>query len=113
MKKTFLFILTVGLVACILTSCRKYEREPKDWFTSELTFDTLDRNGIVSGYALNNIYLYVPNGFDRIGGDFLDDAAGDALPSRCNTSVENYLKGTVSVTNNPDAYWANSYAGIR
>src|SRR5215207_1835693 len=115
MKKTFYFLVALGWGVLSITgsSCRKYEREPKDWFTAELTFDTVDKNGVVAGYNLNNLYNYIPNGFNRIGGDFLDAAAGDALPSRYNTAIENYLQGTVSVTNNPDPYWGTAYYGIR
>jgi starch-binding outer membrane protein, SusD/RagB family len=115
MKKILSFILFPVVIVMITTwsSCRKYEEEPKDWFTDELTFDSLDQNGIVAGFSLNNIYTYIPDGFNRIGGDFLDAAAGDALPSRYNAPVENYIKGTVTVINNPDPYWANSYYGIR
>lgn len=116
MKKTIYFLLlaTFGFFLAITpSSCRKYELEPEDWYASDLIFDSLDKNGTVAALNLNNIYNYVPNGFNRIDGDFLDDAAGDALPSRYNTSVIDYLKGTVSVTNNPDPYWANSYFGIR
>lgn len=114
MKKTsFFFIVAACAFVVLLSSCRKYEEQPKDWFTSDLTFDTLDRNGVVAGYDLNNVYNFVPNGFDRIGGDFLDDAAGEAVPSRYNTTVEYFLRGTVTALNNPDAYWSNSYYGIR
>ncbi|MGE5520187.1 MAG: RagB/SusD family nutrient uptake outer membrane protein [Candidatus Dadabacteria bacterium] len=115
MKKTIYFfsILFTGMLALTWSSCTKYEQEPKDWFKSDLTFDTLDKNGIVAGYDLNNIYTYLPNGFNRIDGDFLDAASGDAIPSRYNTTVENYTKGTVSVINNPDPYWGTAYYGIR
>jgi len=113
MKKTIYLLPVLLSIVIFWSSCRKYETEPKDWFTSQLTFDTLDKNGIVSGYALNNIYTYIPGGFNRIDGDFLDDASGDAIPSRYNTTVENYTKGTVSSINNPDPYWGNSYYGIR
>jgi hypothetical protein len=115
MKKNLPIIMLLAFCGMILTwsSCRKYEEEPKDWFTSGLAFDSLDQNGIVAGYTLNNIYTYIPDGFNRIGGDFLDAAAGDAIPSRYNTMVENYINGTVSVINNPDPYWSNSYYGIR
>ncbi|MGC4102597.1 RagB/SusD family nutrient uptake outer membrane protein [Ferruginibacter sp.] len=115
MKKKYFIPITISAIVSLLviSSCKKYETQPKDWFTSSLTFDTLDKNGIVAGYDLNNIYNYVPDGFTRIDGDFLDDGAGDALPSRYNTQAENYLKGTVSAINNPDPYWANSYYGIR
>ncbi|MET0461573.1 MAG: RagB/SusD family nutrient uptake outer membrane protein [Chitinophagaceae bacterium] len=115
MKKIFPIITMVAFGGLVLatSSCTKYEEEPKDWFTSDLTFDTLDQNGTVAGFNLNNIYTYIPDGFNRIGGDFLDAAAGDALPSRYNMPVENYIKGAVTVVNNPDPYWGNSYYGIR
>ncbi len=107
-------LITGGLMVITWSSCsKKYETEPKDWFTSALTFDSLDQNGIVAGYDLNNIYTYIPDGFDRVSGDFLDDGAGEALPSRYNAPAENYTKGTVSLLNNPDPYWGNSYYGIR
>ena len=115
MKKStyFYLIFLSGIISITWSSCRKYERQPKDWFTSQLTFDTLDKNGTVSGFALNNIYAYVPGGFNRIDGDFLDAASGDALPSRYNTAIENYTRGIVTAVNNPDPYWSNSYYGIR
>jgi starch-binding outer membrane protein, SusD/RagB family len=115
MKKSMYFfsLVSAGLILFTWSSCRKYEQQPKDWFTSELTFDTLDRNGIVAGYDLNNIYTYLPNGFNRIDGDFLDAGTDDAMPSRYNTTVEYYSKGILSVLNNPDPWWGTSYAGIR
>lgn len=106
-------LLVLGGLSITWSSCSKYETEPKDWFTSALTFDSLDQNGIVAGYELNNIYTYVPNGFDRIDGDFLDDGAGEAIPSRFNSAVTQYYRGAISITNNPEPYWANSYYGIR
>ncbi len=106
-------MVALGGLLLTTSSCTKYEEEPKDWFTSALTFDTLDQNGVIAGFNLNNIYTYIPDGFNRISGDFLDAATGDALPSRYNTLVENYTKGAVTVVNNPDPYWGNSYYGIR
>lgn len=113
-KVTYLIvILACSFLALTWSSCRKYETEPKDWFGSALTFDSLDQNGVLAGYDLNNIYVYIPDGFNRIGGDFLDDGAGDALPSKYNATVESYLNGTLSPVNNPDPYWGQSYYGIR
>ncbi len=101
------------LVMLFSNSCKKVETVPKDWFGSDLVFDTLDRLGTVAAFNLNDLYNYIPNGFNRIGGDFLDAASGDAIPSRNNTVVEYYTNRRVSVVSNPDPYWANSYAGIR
>lgn len=124
MKNRFYSILTVGLgfILVVGSSCRKYEEQPKDWFTKDLTFDNLDQNGIVAGYALNNIYTYVPDGFNRINGDFLDAGTDDAVPSTYNRPAENFTKGTVTAQNNPEenpgngyslTVWGNCYYGIR
>ena len=101
------------LVMLFTNSCKKIETVPKDWFGSDLVFDTLDRLGTVAAFNLNDLYNYIPGGFNRIGGDFLDAASGDAIPSRNNTLVEYYTNRRVSVVSNPDPYWGNSYAGIR
>ena len=120
-KKLFpLFIITLGFTIA-WSSCRKYEQEPKDWFSSDMAFDTLDKNGVVAGYVLNNLYNYIPNGFTRINGEFLDAATDDAVSSRLNTSVQNLSKGAITANSNPEenpgngtsSFWANCYYGIR
>jgi starch-binding outer membrane protein, SusD/RagB family len=110
------FLICLSAITQWTTSCRKTEREPKDWIKDDLVFDTMDRLGTVAGFNLNDLYNFIPNGFNRIGtlpGEYLDVAAGDALPSRANTTVEYYTNGRINVLNNPDPYWGNSYAGIR
>lgn len=115
-KRNLIFksaLCSLLLVMLFTNSCKKVETVPKDWFGSDLVFDTLDRLGTVAAFNLNDLYNYIPNGFTRINGDFLDAASGDAIPSRNNTLVEYYTNRRVSVVSNPDPYWANSYAGIR
>ena len=73
MKKSILFISIVApVLMVIIGSCRKYETQPKDWFTVDLTFDSLDKNGTVTAFDLNNIYTYLPNGYNWVDLDFLD-----------------------------------------
>ena len=106
----------------IFSSCQKYEQQPADWFTKELVFDSLDQNGILAGQYLNSIYTYVPDGFNRIDGDFLDAGTDDAVSSRYNTKIEYFQKGLLTSVNNPEespstgyglTFWSNSYFGIR
>lgn len=118
MNKTKIFFAAIACSLLVLamtttSSCKKLETEPKDWFGADLVFDTLDRLGTVAAFNLNDLYNYLPNGFNRISSDFLDAASGDAIPSRNNTLVEYYTNRRISVVNNPDPYWANSYYGIR
>lgn len=112
--KQHIFIALMGLqVALTITACKKVETEPRDWIQADLVWDTQDKNGTVAGFFLNSVYTFIPGGFNRIDGDFLDAASGDAIPSRNNTQVEYFTNGRISTLNNPDPYWGNSYNGIR
>ena len=124
MKKIQYLIFSVGfgILLVVGSSCRKYEEQPKDWFTKDMAFDQLDQNGIITGYVLNNIYTYIPDGFGRINGDFLDAATDDAVPSTLNKPIEYFTRGTVTSSNNPEespatgyglTFWGNCYYGIR
>src|ERR1043165_9239816 len=111
MQKRFrLYILAavVGLVTT-LASCRKFETEPLDYIQEDLVWDELDSLGALAGWFLNDIYTYLPNGFNRINGDFLDAATDDALPSRNNTIVQYFTNGRINVLNNPDPVYGSSY----
>ena len=108
---------SIGILLLIgAPSCRKEaETEPRDLFTDNLVWDAKDKNATFAKQFLYNIYNYLPVGFNRVNGDFLDAASGDAIPSRNNTgtNIEYYTNGLVSVIQNPDTYWSNSYTGIR
>ncbi|MGV3766965.1 MAG: RagB/SusD family nutrient uptake outer membrane protein [Chitinophagaceae bacterium] len=112
-RKYTRWALAAMLVVALAASCKRVETEPRDWIKDDLVWDEMDQNAALAGWFLNDVYNYIPTGFNRIGGDFLDAASGDAVPSRNNTSIENYTNGRISVLNNPDPYWSNSYFGIR
>ncbi len=113
MKTKILSCFIILFLGAVMPSCKKAETRPVDIVTSDLIWDVTDKNAVYAQQFLNNIYTYLPTGFTRIGGDFLDDAAGDAMPSLNNTSIQYYTSGIVSTINNPDPYWSNSYTGIR
>jgi len=97
----------------MLPSCKNVQNEPRDLNTISLIFDPQDLNATLAQQFLNNIYNYLPTGFNRISGDFLDAASGDAVSTLSNTPISYYNNGLVSSTTNPDAYFSNSYNGIR
>lgn len=99
--------------ALTFSSCERVETEPRDWILDTLVWDEQDRNATVAVFFLNNIYSYIPNGFNRIDSDFLEAGTDDAIPSRANRIAQYYTNGLISVVNNPDPYWGTSYAGIR
>jgi hypothetical protein len=107
-----IYFLTTFLLLSFF-GCRKVENEPKDWIKEDLVWDEMDKNATLAQFFLNDVYNYLPGGFNRISLDYLDAATDDALPSRNNTVVQNYTNGLITSTNNPDPYWSNSYYGIR
>lgn len=96
-----------------LVSCTKYETTPLYNITAANVYDPLDKNGDFAKQVLTDLYSYLPDGFNRIGGDMLDDASGDAIPSRYTSTVEYFTNGRLNATNNPDNCWSNSYKVIR
>lgn len=107
---TFSLYLAVVLA---FASCRRSPVEPPDLYTLNQAFDPTDQNAVLAQRWLNNIYNYLPSGFNRIGGDMLDAASGDAVSSVSNSNIGWYNNGTISTTNNPDTYYSNTYNGLR
>ncbi|MFC4141615.1 RagB/SusD family nutrient uptake outer membrane protein [Pedobacter mendelii] len=112
MKKTIYISFLFFFMITVMPSCKKVENQPRDLNTLDLVFDSQDLNATLAQQFLNNIYNYLPTGFNRISGDFLDAASGDAISSLANTPISYYNNGLVSSTTNPDGYFSNSYNGI-
>jgi hypothetical protein len=105
-----------GLMLMLLLAipaCKKYEPEPLENLTHDYIFDDADRNAVYAQQYLNNVYSYIPNGFNRIDGNVLDAGTDDAIPTRNATTIDYFTNGRLSATNYPDPAWGNSYAGIR
>ncbi|MBG9378521.1 RagB/SusD family nutrient uptake outer membrane protein [Panacibacter sp. DH6] len=116
MKKYSLFLCVALAGITILFSCSKtYEPVPVEQVTGEYIWDPLDSNGNYANQYLTGIYALLPNGYNRIGSDYLDAASDDAIPSRTSvTEVQKMLTGGITIFDNPDAgAWANAYTGIR
>lgn len=112
-KNIIIFLLAVCFMSAI-TACKKDVEDRKaDAIMEDLVWDQADSLGTVAQYFVDNLYNYLPNGFNRIDGDYLDAATDDAVPSRNGTLVSYFTNGRVSALNNPDPYFSNAYAGIR
>ncbi|MBC8052927.1 MAG: RagB/SusD family nutrient uptake outer membrane protein [Sphingobacteriaceae bacterium] len=105
--------LVCALLAGSVSSCKRIEIEPREFITEDKLFDVTDKNGRYLERYYYNIYTYLPNGFNRVDGDFLDAATNDAVPSRNDAAIERFTNGSLSDINNPDSYWSQSYSGIR
>ncbi len=109
--KYSLLILFSALL--IITACQKVEDRPFEKITEEYLWDSKDSLGTNAGYFLNDIYGDIPIGYNRIGGNVLDAATDDAVPSADNTALSRFTNGGYSATNNADDAWAANYASIR
>lgn len=109
MKK---FIIAV-IAALSLAGCSKIEDGPLERITENYVFDPKDKNGFYAEQFLNNIYSILPTGYNRVGGDLLDVATDDAMPSRDGVSIERFTTSSLSALINPDDAWAKNYEGIR
>lgn len=101
------------IVLTILTSCKKYEETPLEGLRRENVYDPLDKNGDFARQVLSDLYTSLPDGYNRVSGDFLEAGSDDAIPSRPNRLVEYYFNGRLDATNNPDDNWEGAYRAIR
>ena len=115
MKKTIYITLFVSI--CALFSCTNdYESVPVEQFTEDFVFSETDSIGEKAKEFLNAIYSTMPNGHNRVGGDYLDAAADDAISSALGqTDVDNLAAGNyTSMTRvTTDMTWGTNYQAIR
>ncbi|RYG04747.1 MAG: RagB/SusD family nutrient uptake outer membrane protein, partial [Chitinophagaceae bacterium] len=111
MKRVLYFLIIVSVLA--LPSCKKFENEPEERVLESDVFDPTDKEGIQATSYLLGIYSFLPSGFNRIEGDFLDAATDDAVPSSERSNIMLFTNGQLNATNNPDNNWANCYTIIR
>ncbi|MEJ5963854.1 RagB/SusD family nutrient uptake outer membrane protein [Pedobacter immunditicola] len=111
MKMKKLYILAILSIA--FAACSKVEDGPLERITEDYAFDSKDPRGVNAEQFLNDVYRTLPDGFNRIDGDFLDAATDDAIPSQVGTEIERFTKGLLSTSNNPDDAWSKNYEGIR
>jgi len=109
--KSVLYLLII--VSVLAQSCKKFENEPEERVLETDVFDPTDQMGVQSTAYLLGIYSFLPDGFNRIGGDFLDAATDDAVPSSERSTIMLFTNGQLNATNHPDNNWANSYTLIR
>src|ERR1700761_2317701 len=115
--KIRLLILTT-ILAATFTACQKqYEPVPLgEQITLDYAFDTKDSAGQLALTYLSTCYLEaLPNGHNRVSGDYLDAASDDAVSNKLTVSaVQQIATGAYSAaTVNGDDDWTHNYAAIR
>ncbi|MGE7773276.1 RagB/SusD family nutrient uptake outer membrane protein [Chitinophaga sp. NPDC101104] len=115
MKRNSQYIwMGLACVALGFASCKKsLEDGPLELLTEDYIFDKTDPLGQRANSYLSDLYSYLPNGYNRIGGDVLDAGSDDAMSSEMNATIEYFKTGRLTNNNNPDDTWARQYAVIR
>lgn len=113
MKRIKNIITGLSLLAIIASCSKSQEKEPLERIGEDLVFDNIDKNADYAKQFLNGTYLQLPDGYNRVIGNFLDVGTDDAVSSEDGSLVEGYRTGLVSGQNVPDNQWARNYTGIR
>jgi starch-binding outer membrane protein, SusD/RagB family len=112
------FFILATILAASFASCQKqYEPVPLgEQITLDYAFDTKDSAGVLALSFLSTCYLEaLPNGHNRVNGDYLDAASDDAVSNKLTVStVQQIATGAYSAGSpNGDDDWTHNYAAIR
>lgn len=106
-------VIVVLLAIIISSSCKKYEEVPNEAISSDIVYDKFDKNGTYAAQVRNDLYTFLPDGFNRIDNVVLDAATDDAVASRYGSPIELLSKSGITAGTNPDDRWATSYQAVR
>jgi hypothetical protein len=111
------YLTVIGLSSLLfLASCDDYEDVPIERFTIDYVFSHTDSLGKNAEKYLNTIYNTIPNGHNRVAGDYLDAASDDAVTSFiAENDIQRLAAGqyTASSPIGGDMYWGSFYTAIR
>lgn len=118
MKSNKTTILLLGALFAFTMACTDdYESLPVDQNTIEYVFSETDSAGVDAVRFLNNIYSSLPNGYNRVGSDFLDASTDDgvSLYMDSDPDVSRLQSGRYTASNqvSSDMNWGTWYAAIR
>jgi hypothetical protein len=115
--KLYKYLTVIGVCSLlVLASCDDYEDVPIERFTMDYVFSQTDSLGKNAEKYLNTIYNAMPNGHNRVGGDYLDAASDDAVTSAVSENdIQRLAAGqyTASSTVGGDMHWGSYYTAIR
>src|SRR5699024_2314433 len=107
-------LIVLFLSTLFLNACQKAELRPQNYITPDYVYNKLDSSGQYAEQVLNNLYTYLPNGFNRIDHVVLGAATDDAIPSDEYNNINVLSESTLNaISYNPDGIWYDAYEAIR
>ena len=115
--KKYVLFLIAGITSLMFPACQDdYESVPLEQFTMDFVFSTTDSLGVQAKKYLNAVYSQLPNGHNRVWGDYLDAATDDAVSSALTENDVSRLalgQYTAATTIGSEMNWGGYYTGIR
>jgi hypothetical protein len=111
-KKLYKIYASLFVIGVIQVGCIKNVQAPLAILTEDVVYDKMDINGFYADQALTNLYSFLPQGFNRIGNSFLDDATDDGITSQQTSSIQTLSQALQSPTQLVDDAFASNYTGI-
>jgi len=111
-RKNYTFFIMLCVINTFQLGCQKVEKVPLEAKTEDLVYDEKDLNGVVANQAITNLYTFLPTGFNRIDGSYLDAATDDGITSQYASNIQLLSKGLQSSTQLVDNTFGDSYTGI-
>lgn len=107
--KSYSRLLVTAFAVCSCSSCDFLDQSPEYYLTPDGVF--IDNTW--AEQCLNTAYLFVPEGFNRIGSSFLAAATDDGVYCTEENAINKLGRGLVSSADPVESYWADGLAGIR
>jgi starch-binding outer membrane protein, SusD/RagB family len=109
-KMKNLKIYLLGIIGLVAMQCSdRIDDTPKDFYSIDLVFS----DSTYVRQFVNNIYTFLPRGYNRIDGATLACVTDDAVHCSVSLNAINMAKGIWGPSLNPDNQWNFNYTGIR
>ncbi|HEX5553987.1 MAG TPA: RagB/SusD family nutrient uptake outer membrane protein [Chitinophagaceae bacterium] len=109
------YYFTIALLSLlVLSACEKNELYPQTYITPDYVYNKLDSSGDYALQVLNNLYSYLPDGYNRIDHVVLGAATDDAISSDNYDHIQTLSQSILTaVADNPDGVWYTAYQAVR
>ena len=107
MKKSIIYLAIS--VTLTLSGCDYLDDMPYDWAQPDDIF-TNEQNYLK---PINQVYAYIPEGFNHVGNAFLDAATNDGISTIIDSDIHKLSRGYITSSNPIEECWNNSYKGIQ
>lgn len=107
MKKSIVYLAISATLT--FAGCDYLDDMPYDWAQPDDIF-TNEQNYLK---PINQVYAYIPNGFNHVGSAFLDAATDDGISTIVDSDIYKLSRGYINSSNPVKECWNNSYKGIQ